>query len=118
MKFFMLIQKKIIDFLGAVFAGAMIAIGTIIYLSCMNTMVGAIFFSIGLIMIFEYGFNLYTGQVGSARTPQDVMRLAVIFAGNFVGCFVAAIAPQSKANIIWATKLTIDPCLAAVRSFD
>ncbi len=42
----------------------MIAIGGTIFLSAENKVVGASLFSIGLIAVCVYGFNLYTGKIG------------------------------------------------------
>ena len=43
-----------------VLAGLMISIGGYVYLGCENRVVGAVFFTVGLITITLFGFDLYT----------------------------------------------------------
>lgn len=83
--------------IDALFAGIMIAISTIIYLVCANSLLGAFIFSIGLVTIILCKFNLYTGKVGYARTKQDIKNLFVIFIMNLIGCLWLSI--MGLANI-------------------
>lgn len=87
--------------IDSIFAGAMIAIGAVVYLNCPNHIVGAFLFSIGLIVIMEFEFNLYTGKVGYARTFKDSLRLALIFIMNTVGCSLVFLLPTNDAINIW-----------------
>lgn len=48
----------------AVYAGFMIGIGGIVYLSVDNKAIGSLLFSFGLLTIVTQGFCLYTGKVG------------------------------------------------------
>lgn len=78
----------------AFLAGVMIAIGGCVFIGCSNkgyAWVGAVLFSIGLITIFTFGLDLYTGKVGYAvnNKPGYLLDLLVIIAGNFLGCLVA-----------------------------
>ena len=45
-------------------SGVMIAIGGYAFLGCENRVVGAILFTVGLITITLFGFDLYTGRIG------------------------------------------------------
>ena len=83
-------MNKLQMFLKAVYAGFMIGIGGIVYLSVENKVVGALLFSFGLLTIVTQGFFLYTGKVGFARTGKALLDMPVIVAGNYVGTFVAA----------------------------
>lgn len=91
--------------IDSIFAGAMIAIGAVIYLNCPNRIVGAFLFSIGLIVIMEFGFNLYTGKVGYTRTFKDALWLSLIFIMNFIGCSFIFLLPVKDAINIWACRL-------------
>ena len=91
--------------IDSIFAGAMIAIGAVIYLNCPNRIVGAFLFSIGLIVIMEFEFNLYTGKVGFARTFKDSLRLVLIFTTNAIGCSLIYLLPTNDAINIWAGRL-------------
>ena len=48
-----------------VLAGLMISIGGYVYLGCENRVVGAVFFTVGLITITLFGFDLYTGKIAT-----------------------------------------------------
>ena len=53
-------KKDIKNFIKGIYAGIMIGIGGTIYLSMSSKVLGAIFFSIGLMMICIFNMNLYT----------------------------------------------------------
>lgn len=99
---YMKILRTCID---SIFAGAMIAIGAVIYLNCPNRIVGAFLFSIGLITIMEFDFNLYTGKVGFIRKWRDIPRLLSIFLMNAVGCLFIMALPTQDAGVIWGNRL-------------
>lgn len=104
-------------FIKAVLAGIMIAIGGTIFLSVENKVVGASLFSIGLIGVLVYGFNLYTGKIGYLITNFNlkyIKELLITLVGNFVGAsFVGFIlrftrvyeSINAKANMIASAKL-------------
>lgn len=91
--------------IDSIFAGTMIAVGAITYLNCPNRIVGAFLFSIGLIVIMEFEFNLYTGKVGYVRTLKDSLRLILIFIMNAVGCSFIFLLPTNDAINIWNGRL-------------
>ena len=91
--------------IDSIFAGVMIAIGAVIYLNCPNRIVGAFLFSIGLIVIMEFEFNLYTGKVGFARTFKDSLLLVLIFITNAIGCSLIFLLPTNDAVNIWTGRL-------------
>lgn len=91
--------------IDSIFAGTMIAIGAIVYLNCPNRIVGAFLFSIGLIVIMEFEFNLYTGKAGYVRTIKDLLRLVLIFIMNAVGCSLIFSLPTNGAINIWDGRL-------------
>ena len=54
-------MKKYLDYLiKSIFAGIMIGIGGVVFLSLNNKILGAIFFSIGLLVICMFDMYLYT----------------------------------------------------------
>ena len=57
-------KKKAASFLNSVLGGVCIGIGGVVFLSCENKVVGAVFFCLGLFAICTFGFNLFTGKVG------------------------------------------------------
>ena len=54
-------MKKI--FLSAILAGAVIAFGGTVFLSVENTVIGSLFFTIGLFVVCTRGLHLFTGKV-------------------------------------------------------
>ena len=91
--------------IDSIFAGTMIAIGAVVYLNCPNRIVGAFLFSIGLIVIMEFEFNLYTGKAGYVRTIKDSLRLVLIFIMNAIGCSLIFLLPTNGTTNIWAGHL-------------
>lgn len=91
-------MKKVFqDFVKAVLSGFMIGIGGTVYLNCSNKIVGAFLFTIGLITICEFGFNLYTGKVGytlinGQKWADKLKFLGIVILGNYVGTMIYGLA--------------------------
>lgn len=80
-------------FMRAILAGVMISIGGCVFIGCTDkgyAWVGAILFSVGLMTVFQFGLDLYTGKVGYAleNKPSFVIDLLVMIIGNLVGCII------------------------------
>ena len=72
-------------------AGTMIAIGGSVLLSCDNRYLGAALFTVALLSICLFGFNLYTGKVGFLVKEHSRDKLAVTFSGllgNILGTLI------------------------------
>lgn len=101
-------RNNLITFIKAWLAGICIAIGCNVYLSCENKYIGATLFSLGLITILLFGFNLYTGKVGYAveHTLDYIKQLIIILFGNCFGCIcVGAVFSSDIAQAICESKL-------------
>ena len=84
-------KKNIFIYLiKSILAGIMISIGGTIFLSLENKILGATFFSIGLLMIVMNGFNLYTGKVGYIfdNNKKYLIEVFITIIGNFIGTFI------------------------------
>lgn len=84
--------KKIID---GFFAGVMISIGGAVLLSCDNRYIGAIMFTIALLVICFRGFSLYTGKIGFiaySHTKTDLGVLLFGLLGNVIGTLLCGLA--------------------------
>ncbi len=82
--------KKHADYLiKGIFAGALIAIGGIAYLSVENKVAGSFLFSLGLLTVCMYGMNLYTGKIGYVLINKldYLYELFIGLLGNFIGAF-------------------------------
>lgn len=71
----------------AILAGLCIGLGGTVYLSVENPVTGAALFSIGLLTILAFGFNLFTGKVGYALDNKlsYIGTLMKIWLGNLIG---------------------------------
>jgi len=101
-------MKKI--FLSAILAGAVIAFGGTVFLSVENTVVGSLFFTIGLFVVCTRGLHLFTGKVCYVfdNDMAYAKTLPVIWLGNLAGtsliALVASIARQARGSYTMAEK--------------
>lgn len=89
--------KQIISqFFNAVIGGMMIGLGGCVSLSCDNKYIGAFLFSLGLFMIIQFGFGLYTGKIGYVplRKPKYLLECLFTLLGNALGTFIDALLLQ------------------------
>lgn len=87
-----MLKKFLRIFIPAVYSGICIGIGGMVFLGCENKVVGAFMFSIGLLTILIFGFNLYTGKVGyiCQNKPSYIGEVAIVWLGNFAGTYLMA----------------------------
>lgn len=106
-----LVNNKLTTFINAILAGLCIGIGCNIYLSCDNKYIGAALFSVGLITIITFGFNLYTGKVGYIITngSKFTIDVLIILLGNIIGCILfGKLFPSDIAAQMCFIKLSTD----------
>ena len=104
------------DFIKSIFAGVMIGIAGSIYLSIDINWVGAIFFSIGLIIICLMEYNLYTGKVGYIKSYKDIPTMLKYILGNFIGVFLISLTTTTSSVDLVNTKLQIPYHLLLLKS--
>ena len=78
----------------AIAAGIFISIGGAVFLSCENSVVGAVFFSVALLSICFMGLYLFTGKVGFlavSHTDREIAEVALTLLGNLIGTFLGGI---------------------------
>ena len=105
-------MKKI--FLSAILAGAVIAFGGTVFLSVENTVVGSLFFTIGLFVVCTRGLHLFTGKVcyvfdndaAYAKTAWRGMKTRAI-TGLSIGYYVRESNYDEKTRIRTLTKLDL-----------
>ena len=94
----------------------MIAIATKIFLMVGGGVLGALLFSIGLLVILNMEFKLFTGTIGYIRTIDDFFDNVIILFGNILGaCLLVALSPVSAVSIL-IEKLSVSLLLAFVRA--
>ena len=86
--------KTCVDALFSLLAGAAISLGGTVFLSLDNKVLGALFFCVGLFMVCNLGFLLFTGKVCDlpSRPPAYLGFLVLVWAGNLVGAELTALA--------------------------
>ena len=89
-------------FIRAIAAGLMIGIAGSVYLA-VGPPLGAILFSLGLILICTRGYNLYTGKIGYIKNPKEIIDMLVYIGGNAIGtACVALMQPFDTAEMMAA----------------
>lgn len=72
----------------SIYAGLLIGIAGLVYLR-VGGVAGAVLFAFGLLCVVMCGAQLYTGKAGFLPV-KEMPRLALMLAGNAVGCLIAA----------------------------
>lgn len=87
------LKKNINILFKGIYAGMMIGIGGTVYLSISNSIIGAIFFSVGLLTICIYKMNLYTGIIGYIieNKLNYIVTLLLTLIGNFIGTMITSL---------------------------
>lgn len=87
-------MQHLFDIVKGILAGLLISVGGTVYLSCESPVVGSIFFTIGLFVICEFGFNLFTGKCGylTENKPSYLLFLLEVWVGNLIGCLSGGLA--------------------------
>lgn len=102
-------------FIRAIAAGLMIGIAGSVYLA-VGPPLGAILFSLGLILICTRGYNLYTGKIGYIQKPKEIVDMLIYICGNTIGTLmVAATQVTSTADLV-AAKLALPWWLVLIKA--
>ena len=90
----------------------MVGIGGTVDLSCENKVVGAVLFSVALLVICLLGFYLYTGKIGLFIEKPDKLSAAALpigLAGNAVGAVLTGLgAALVKPSLVETAKKICD----------
>lgn len=78
-------------FIKSIAAGICIGIGSTVYLSCDNHIVGAFLFAIGLLAICSYSLELFTGKIGYVIDNHNALDCLLVWLGNLSGCILAVV---------------------------
>lgn len=86
--------------LKSIAAGIMIAIGGAVFLAQKNPLVGALFFTVGLFTIVEFGLLLFTGKACYILQCDTVARerLPLIWIGNLLGTGLVSVLLRVTRN--------------------
>ncbi|MBR1867512.1 MAG: formate/nitrite transporter family protein [Clostridia bacterium] len=84
-------RQALLKIAKGIAAGIMISIGCAVYLACENKTVGAIGFSVALLIICYLKFSLYTGKIGFLIVRRDkeyFSELTLGLLGNAIGVII------------------------------
>ena len=93
------------SFIRAICAGAAIALGGTVFLACADKTVGALMFSVGLITVLIFGFDLFTGKACNEAFIKKPVSLIPIWAGNFVGAVLFGLMVSTHSALYDAAAL-------------
>ncbi len=99
-------MKKEILLIKAILAGVCISIASTIYLQ-IGGVLGAALFSIGLLLILNMQFKLFTGTIGYISNISDLKDNIIILYGNLIGCFVSIYISPTIAQALVIKKLSL-----------
>lgn len=98
-------MSKLKILVSSVYAGGMIGIGGIIYLSVENRIIASLLFSFGLLTIVTQGFYLYTGKIGFVKKTGELLDMVIVAAGNYLGALLTAVLANAARLPIDSSKL-------------
>lgn len=99
----------------SIMAGIMIGIAGTIYCRY-PSYIGAILFSIGLLVICLRGYNLFTGKIGYCKSGIDFVKVAVVLLLNLMGVAIVAVVGIADGTELVEAKLQIPHYLLLIRS--
>ena len=85
----------------SVMAGLIVSVGCVMFLSIADSVVGAIFFTLGLFLVLTRGYDLYTGKIAYVpdQKPAYLLYMVKVWLGNLLGALLCA-------ALVSGTKLT------------
>ena len=84
----------------SIVAGILIALGGIAFLSVENKIIGSLLFSIGLLSVLIFNFDLYTGKVCNVDYYRNPVKLFIVWNGNFIGSAAMGLLMRSHADLV------------------
>ena len=97
-------------------AGVSISIGAILYINLNGGILGALLFSIGLLLILQFKYKLYTGAVGYISSVKQIILTLWILLGNAIGCTIMYAFPSGFAQNLIDTKLFVPLWLVFIKA--
>lgn len=102
------VKKFFPQIFGGIASGILVSIGGTVLLSLENRVVGAVMFTVALLLICLMDFYLYTGKIGFAAESFDkstAAQLAVGLLGNFIGATLTGLLMSyAKPDIVEKAK--------------
>lgn len=83
--------------ISSILAGVMISVSTVAYLHN-SSVIGALLFSVGLLSILQFKFDLFTGKVSYMKSYKEVPYIVTVLLGNIIGCLILFFYPMEIAK--------------------
>ena len=105
-------------FLSGLLGGIAFALGSTAFLSLSNKMVGSAIFTVGMFIIFAYGFGFYTSKIGYSlkKTMEQNLNLIPIWFGNIIGAILTGgllmLTREDVSNMLYSRANQI--CIAKI----
>ena len=71
----------------SILSGILVGLGVALQIQVQNAYVGAMLFSVALLVIIECSLKLYTGKIGFFKI-KEIKNLLIILFGNFIGVMI------------------------------
>lgn len=81
----------------SILSGILVGLGVVLQIQIQNAYIGAMLFSIALLVIIECNLKLYTGKIGFFKIKEN-KNLLIILLGNLVGVLVPIFCSLSKSG--------------------
>lgn len=88
----------------SILGGLAIGLAATAYMVVDNHVFGSLLFALGLFTIYTFELDLFTGKIGFALDDKNILKLIIVWLGNFIGCYLFAICMK-------ATRLISDSVL-------
>lgn len=97
-----------------IYAGILIGLASLLYLSVENAYLGSLLFSLGLLVVCAEGLYLYTGKVGYLARQKNYLKTVITtLVSNAIGItFVSVLGLIAKPNLVHNATLLVDAKLS------
>ncbi|MDY3195999.1 MAG: formate/nitrite transporter family protein [Paracholeplasma sp.] len=97
-----------------IYAGILIGLASLLYLSVENAYLGSLLFSLGLLVVCAEGLYLYTGKVGYLARQKNYLKTVITtLVSNAIGItFVSVLGLIAKPNLVHKATLLVDAKLS------
>ena len=89
-----------VDIKKALYAGILVGIGDIAYITIENNYIGAMLFSLALLTVINSSLNLYTGKIGFYKKYSFGFLIKILLANLIGAAFVYIIFLRAKEKIL------------------
>lgn len=90
----------------SILSGILVGIGVVVNTMSENHYIGAMLFSLALLVIMQCGFTLYTGRIGFIKTI-PLKELGIMLICNFAGVLIPTMMVATQRDTMRETMMTV-----------